>query len=88
VSLTFVTGTLSRIGVQLALAVQHAPLPDRQGSWDSHLYRTFLMAGIWAGFLAGALLSGMATPRFGVWVLLVPALILSALATFDRITTV
>jgi uncharacterized membrane protein YoaK (UPF0700 family) len=87
-SLTFVTGTLSRIGVQLALAVQHAPLPDRQGPWDSHLYRTFLMAGIWAGFLAGALLSGMATPRFGVWVLLVPALILSVLATFDRITTV
>jgi uncharacterized membrane protein YoaK (UPF0700 family) len=87
VSLTFVTGTLSRIGVQLALAVRHAPLPDSQGSWDTHLYRTLLMAGIWAGFLAGALISGAMTPRFGVWVLLFPALILSALAAFDRTTT-
>jgi uncharacterized membrane protein YoaK (UPF0700 family) len=87
VSLTFVTGTLSRIGMQLALAVRRAPLPDSQGSWDTHLYRTFLMAGIWAGFLTGALLSGMVTPRFGVWVLLFPVLILSALAAFDRTIT-
>jgi len=84
VSLTFVTGTLSRIGVQLALAVRGAPLPDSQGSWDTHLYRTFLMAGIWAGFLTGALLSGMVTPRFGVWALLFPVLILSALAAAPR----
>jgi uncharacterized membrane protein YoaK (UPF0700 family) len=87
VSLTFVTGTLSRIGVQLALAVRHAPLPDSQGSWDTHLYRTLLMAGIWAGFLTGALMSGAMTPRFGVWVLLFPVLVLSALAAFDRSAT-
>ena len=87
VSLTFVTGTLSRIGVHLALAVRRAPLPDSQGAWDTHLYRTFLMAGIWAGFLTGALLSGMVTPRFGVRVLLFPVLILSALAAFDGTTT-
>ena len=83
VSLTFVTGTLSRIGVHLALAVRHAPVPDSQGSWDTHLRRALLLAGIWAGFLAGALLSGAATPRFGVWVLLFPMLSLSALAAFD-----
>jgi uncharacterized membrane protein YoaK (UPF0700 family) len=35
VSLIFVTGTLSRIGVQLALAVRRAPLPDSRGSWVS-----------------------------------------------------
>jgi uncharacterized membrane protein YoaK (UPF0700 family) len=46
VSLTFVTGTLSRIGMQLALAVRRAPLRDSQGLWDTHLYRTCLMAGI------------------------------------------
>jgi uncharacterized membrane protein YoaK (UPF0700 family) len=83
-SLTFVTGTLSRLGVQLALAVRHAPLPDSQGSSDTHLRRACLLAGIWAGFLAGALLSGTATPRFGVWVLLFPILVLSALAAFAR----
>jgi hypothetical protein len=43
-----------------------------------------MMAGIWAGFLTGALLSGVATPRLGVWVLLFPVLILAA---FDRTTT-
>jgi uncharacterized membrane protein YoaK (UPF0700 family) len=87
VSLTFVTGTLSRIGVQLALAARRAPLPDSQGSWDTHLYRALLSSGIWAGFLTGALLSGTATPRFGVWVLLFPILILSALAGLDRTTS-
>ncbi len=84
VSLTFVSGTLNRIGVQLALAVRREPVPDSQGSWDTHLHRTLLLAGIWAGFLAGALLSGAATPRFGVWVLLLPIVLLSVLAVFDR----
>jgi uncharacterized membrane protein YoaK (UPF0700 family) len=84
ISLTSVTGTLSGVGTHLALAVKHAPLPDSQGSWDSHLQRALLLAGIWAGFLSGALLSGAATPRFGVWTLLFPVLILSALAVLDR----
>ena len=46
-----------------------------------------MMAGIWAGFLTGALLSGMVTTRFGVWVLLFPMLMLSALAALDRTTS-
>jgi uncharacterized membrane protein YoaK (UPF0700 family) len=84
VSLTFVTGTLTGIAVHLAQAVRHASLPDSQGSSDTHQHRARLLAGIWAGFLAGALLSGATTPRFGVWVLLLPTLALSALAAFDR----
>ena len=83
VSLTFVTGTLSRIGVHLALAVRHAPLSDSLGPWDTHLRRVLLLAGVWAGFMAGALLSGAATPRLGVWVLLFPMLILATLAALD-----
>ena len=84
VSLTFVTGTLSRVGSNLALALRRAPLPDAQGPWDTHLRRATLLARIWAGFLAGASLSGAATPRFGAWVLLAPVLILAVLAAFDR----
>jgi uncharacterized membrane protein YoaK (UPF0700 family) len=84
VSLTFVTGTLSRVGANLALGLRRAPLPDAQGPWDTHLRRAMLLARVWAGFLAGALLSGAATPRFGAWVLLAPVLILAALAAFDR----
>jgi uncharacterized membrane protein YoaK (UPF0700 family) len=80
VSVTFVTGTLSRLGTHLALAVLRAPLRESQGSWDTHLHRALLLVSIWAAFLGGALLSGAATPRFGVWVLLVPILLLSTLA--------
>jgi uncharacterized membrane protein YoaK (UPF0700 family) len=83
VSLTFVTGTLSKLGVHLAKAVRHAPLRDSQGSWDTNLHRALLLAGIWGAFLAGAVLAGAATPRFGAWVLLFPTLILSALAALD-----
>ena len=84
VSLTFVTGTLSRVGSHLALAARRAPLAEAQGPWDTHLSRALLLGRIWAGFLVGALLSGAATPRFGAWVLAAPALILAALAALDR----
>jgi uncharacterized membrane protein YoaK (UPF0700 family) len=84
VSLTFVTGSLSRVGSSLALALRRAPLPDAQGPWDTHLRRALLLARLWLGFLIGASLSGAATPRFGAWVLTGPALILAVLAAFDR----
>jgi uncharacterized membrane protein YoaK (UPF0700 family) len=84
VSLTFVTGSLSRVGSSLALAMRRAPLRDAQGPWDTHLRRALLLARIWLGFLAGAFLSGATTPRYGAWVLAAPALILAALAAFDR----
>jgi uncharacterized membrane protein YoaK (UPF0700 family) len=42
-----------------------------------------LLARVWAGFLAGALLSGATAPRYGAWVLAAPALILAVLAAFD-----
>jgi uncharacterized membrane protein YoaK (UPF0700 family) len=84
VSLTFVTGTLSRVGSHLALAAKRAPLADAQGPWDTHLRRALMLSRVWTGFLAGALLSGAATPRFGPWVLSAPALILAVLAAFDR----
>jgi len=84
VSLTFVTGSLSRVGSSLALALRRAPLRDAQGPWDTHLRRALLLARLWLGFLVGALLSGAATPRYGALVLSAPALILAALAVFDR----
>jgi uncharacterized membrane protein YoaK (UPF0700 family) len=84
VSLTFVTGTLSRVGANYALALRRASLPDAQGPWDTPLRRALTLAGVWVGFLAGAALSGAATPRFGVWVLLCPVLVLAALAAFGR----
>jgi uncharacterized membrane protein YoaK (UPF0700 family) len=80
VSLTFVTGDLARIARHLAMAIIRAPVQGARGSWDTHLYRAYIVTKVWCGFLAGALLSGAATPYFGVWVLLLPSLILLVLA--------
>lgn len=80
VNLTFVTGTLNKVGLHLAMAVGREPLVDAQGQWDTHLRRVGLMVSVWAGFLIGAIISGAATSHFGVWVLLPPFLTLLALA--------
>jgi uncharacterized membrane protein YoaK (UPF0700 family) len=84
VSLTFVTGSLSRVGSSLAHALRRAPLRDAQGPWDTHLRRALLLARLWLGFLVGALASGAVTPHYGALVLSAPALILTVLAAFDR----
>jgi uncharacterized membrane protein YoaK (UPF0700 family) len=84
VSLTFVTGTLNRLGSHLALAINQAVPDDAQGPWDTHLRRAALLALIWTGFLTGAVLCGATIRYCGVWVLLLPGLILLALALFWR----
>src|ERR1700757_375590 len=61
VSLTFVTGTLSRIGGHLAATAGRKPPP---GGKDSHLARARIDAGVWSGFLVGAGLSGMVGSHF------------------------
>ncbi len=80
VNLTFVTGTLNRLGTHLALAARRAPLPDSEGAWDTHLRRALWLAGIWGGFFLGAALSGAMTAQAGPWALLVPVGALAVLA--------
>jgi uncharacterized membrane protein YoaK (UPF0700 family) len=80
VSLTFVTGTLNRIGSHLALALRGEPPADAQGPWDTQLRRACLLASIWGGFLTGAMVSAAATSHFGVWILVPPVVLLLALA--------
>jgi uncharacterized membrane protein YoaK (UPF0700 family) len=80
---TFVTGALCRLGLHLAMAARRLPVPDSEGTWDTHMHRVLVLIVVLGGFLVGALLSGAATPRFGVWVLFFPMLILSLLAMFD-----
>jgi uncharacterized membrane protein YoaK (UPF0700 family) len=82
VAIGYVTGTLNALAQNLALAVKRAPLPDAQGSWDTHQRRAFLLLALWAAFLVGVVVSAAANPRFGVWVLLLPIAILTALAVF------
>lgn len=82
VNLTFVTGSLNKCGRHLALAFRAAPPPDTQGPWDTHLRRALIMASLWGGFLTGAVVSTMASSCFGVSALLLPCLMLLALALF------
>jgi uncharacterized membrane protein YoaK (UPF0700 family) len=59
VTMTFITGTLSRIGSHLALALKGSPVPGSEGPWDTHLYRAGLDARLWVSFFGGAILSGI-----------------------------
>jgi uncharacterized membrane protein YoaK (UPF0700 family) len=87
VSLTFVTGTLSRIGGHLAAAAGRKPLPDGPGPGDSHLARARIDASVWSGFLIGAGLSGIAGSHFRMWALLPPCVVMIALGVFSECAT-
>ena len=87
VSLTFVTGTLNRIGGHLAAAAGRKPVPDGQGPADSHLARARIEASIWSGFLVGAGLSGMAGSHFRTWALLPACVVMIALSLFSECAT-
>ena len=87
VSLTFVTGTLSRIGGHLAAAAGRKPLPDAPGPGNSHLARARIDASVWSGFLIGAGLSGMAGSRFRMLALLPPCLVMMVLGLFSECPT-
>jgi uncharacterized membrane protein YoaK (UPF0700 family) len=87
VSLTFVTGTLNRIGSHLAAAAGRKPLSDGQGRGDSHLARARIDASAWSGFLVGAGLSGMAASHLRMWALLPPCAVMIALALFSEQAT-
>ena len=87
VSLTFMTGMLSRIGGHLASAAGREPLPDGEGPRDTHLARAGLDASIWSGFLVGAALSGMAHLHFRLWALVPPGVVMIALGMFSECAT-
>ena len=87
VSLTFVTGTLNRIGGNLAAAAGRKPLTEGQGSGDSYLARARIDASVWSGFLLGAGLSGMAASHLRMWALLPPCAVMIALGLFSECAT-
>ena len=84
INLTFITGTLNRLGKHLAGTVTATPLANAKGAWDTHLRRALQLGSIWLGFFLGAVLSGVMTSSVGVWALIVPVGVLLALAVLDR----
>ncbi len=85
VSLTFVTGMLNHIGTHLALAIKGDRPTDALDGRDSHLRRAVLLGTIWISFVAGAALSGWATPQFGAHTLLPPLAVMLLLAAFVKV---
>jgi uncharacterized membrane protein YoaK (UPF0700 family) len=79
-----VTGTLNRIGAHLAAAAGRKPLAGARGPGDSHLARLRIDVSVWAGFLVGALLSGLAGSHSRTWALLPPCLVMLALSLFSE----
>jgi uncharacterized membrane protein YoaK (UPF0700 family) len=83
-SLTFVTGTLNKIGGHLALAARGERPQDAEGTGDTHLRRALLEAYVWMGFLAGAILSGLAAFRLGRFALVPACAALLVVAMLNR----
>ena len=84
VSLTFVTGSLSRVGSSLALALRRAPLRDAQGPWDTHLRRALLLGSTLARLPGRRVAVGRGHAALWRAGASAPALILAVLAAFDR----
>jgi uncharacterized membrane protein YoaK (UPF0700 family) len=86
VSLTFITGTLNRMGGHIASAAQRKPLTDSHGDGDSHLRRAGIDASVWAGFIGGAVLAGLAGllhPSLRAWAFLPPCAVMLVLILFS-----
>src|SRR5260370_22430124 len=85
VSLTFITGTLNRMGGHIASAAGRKPLTDSNGDVDSHLRRAGIDASVWAGFIVDAVLSGLLHPSLPACALLPPCAVMLVLILFrDR----
>ena len=85
ISLTFMTGTLSRIGGHLGLALVGAPVPGAEGPWDTHHHRARMGAELWASFLIGAALAGAAISAnraYALWPAVVVMLLLAVATLF------
>jgi uncharacterized membrane protein YoaK (UPF0700 family) len=86
VSLTFMTGMLNRIGGHLGLALIGAPVPGSEGAWDTHLYRARMDAELWASFVIGAILSGVAisvSREYALWPAIAVMLLIALAAAFE-----
>jgi uncharacterized membrane protein YoaK (UPF0700 family) len=94
VSVTFVTGSLSRLGGYLASAAAGKPLKEQgpiatplfREIADSYLSRAWVEATIWSAFLVGAVLSGIAgSSDFRMWALLPPFVVMLALSLLSSV---
>jgi uncharacterized membrane protein YoaK (UPF0700 family) len=77
---TFVTGTLNRLGKNVALAVRGRTIEKPEGPRDSYWRRAGIDLRIWGAFAGGATLSGLTTSFFQELALFPAGLVVFALA--------
>lgn len=83
ISLTFVTGTLNRMGGHLAAALNPRSMGSTE-SRSSELFRAGINASMWSGFLVGAILSGLLAASWKHWALWPPCLVIAGLVMFGN----
>jgi uncharacterized membrane protein YoaK (UPF0700 family) len=84
VNVTFVTGTLTRLGRHVASALRRQPLEGASNPSDTHVSRALELAAVWGSFLAGAFAGGVATDLGTTWMLAPPIVVLGGLAWRER----
>lgn len=84
IGLTFVTGTLNRMGGHLALALAPASGAESSISKRTELRKAGIDASMWSGFLIGAVLSGLLASSWKDWALWPPCLAIVGLVIFGR----
>jgi uncharacterized membrane protein YoaK (UPF0700 family) len=82
VNLTFITGTLSRLGSHLAFGLKRAPVADAEGAWDTHFHRALIDALLWVAFVLGAVLCVVAMPALRSLTLAPAVAVMLALCLF------
>lgn len=80
VGLTYVTGTLNKIGQHLAMAVRGIPVPGAKGPWDTNIRRITVLLGVWFCFLLGAFFGAVGAYQIDEWALVVPVVLVLAIA--------
>lgn len=79
-SVTFVTGTLNRLGKDVALAVRGQAIANPEGPGDNYWRRARIDFRLWGSFAGGAVLSGLISLYFDEMALLPAAAVMLALA--------
>lgn len=77
---TFVTGTLNRLGKDVALAVRGQAIANPEGPGDNYWRRARIDLLFWSSFVGGAVLSGLVSLYFDEMALLPAAAVMLALA--------
>ncbi len=84
---TFVTGTLNRLGKNVALAVRGHAIAKAEGSWDNYWRRARIDFQLWSSFAGGAMLSSLITLYFQELALFPAAVVMLALAVVPTLLT-